>query len=68
VNLADLVLRSYATRQCFVCEQFGPCKHREFDVEVAFILKVSKIGPRSAGSLSLVIGSTAAPVVAGARA
>lgn len=37
MTLFTQVLEAYAARRCFACEQMGPCAHREFDVEVAYL-------------------------------
>jgi hypothetical protein len=66
-TMSDLVAHSYATRQCFICERLGPCRHREFDVEVAYLLRVPKIGPRMAEMASPALAPPAQTCAAGGR-
>ncbi len=30
------VMSTFAVRRCFICDQVGPCAHRELEVEFAY--------------------------------
>lgn len=48
-DIYERVLRSYAARNCFLCASHGPCEHREFQVEVAYLeARPVKQAPRRA--------------------
>jgi hypothetical protein len=37
-SVVDLVMAAYESRPCWLCGHIGCCPHREFDVELAFVV------------------------------